>query len=822
MGFDSNGNFKRVSGPDGWKEDKSQDIKILASRHDVHDQDMADGLNASLLADGRKAMSGSLKMGNNQVKNLAPGTAATDAVTAAQAQSLNFNYADDISSTANEVVIALSPGLTAQPNALFAVVKIANTNTGAATLKVNGLAAKRILFGTSEIYEGTLQAGSCYLFIYNKVLDAYQLIISGVNAASAPLFTLVFSESLLSETQKYGLELQSTVCPRSKYWEAYDMLAAEYATAIDRTETVSGTTFAFKEATDTKRRFYEKEVYNERFTLCGDSGGYVLDTELQRFTLPKTKNFFRPNMDALLANVYNPDENREHYHGVGERGPSNTGAFLENEDRDAEAFDLVSPNTRGWNGSGGSAPGGTSSGNLHFITSYDKATDTNQVSPRSKNIFVYYRVGGYSASSVPAGTADYTNLSNLPSIGGKTLVPGMSLGDLGITDNALLAYKNLPETFGAVSLTEGVYKGTITNNIVFSLPTLSNPGRLTQIIAHLVIPSGKTVNFGTDILLRGSPTLPLDGTYFVIWTWHPQIAGWVCDVQKVGEVIGGGSSSNIETITATSGSVSLEANKAYKMTAQGNITITLPATETLDTDKVNKTNLHLRNEKNSLAISFPGVIMFKDGKDFSAIAPGHYYICFEYNSIAERWEADIKQQKFSGATVRQVADFSSEIPAGYVVSQVLQDGSALETAANNTAELVRPLQDTPTEPLYPRMQWSSSYIGRLRYKIKFPSPKKILTYTMQAWAENGSITDRILRSFRVWVATTDVDITASNWKDNCTLIDEQVDAFTSSDHNVTKKFAVSLDVNSVCIIIEPTANWYGGYVCLGQIRFFGE
>lgn len=285
---------------------------------------------------------------------------------------------------------------------------------------------------------------------------------------------------------------------------------------------------------------------------------------------------------------------------------------------------------------------------------------------------------------------------------------------------------------------------------------------------------------------------------------------------------GGGTAADITPITATSGSVSLEANKAYKMTAQGDITITLPATETLDADKVNKTNLHLRNEKISLAIAFPGVIMFKDGKDFSAIAPGHYYICFEYNSLAERWEADIKQQKFSGATVRKVADFSSEIPAGYVVSNVAYDGAALETAANNTAGLVRPLQDSPTEPSFPRMQWAFSPAYVIRYKIRMPSARKILSYSVTGWAENGSITDRILKSFRVWAATTDVDITASNWKDNCKLIDEQINAFTSSDHNVTKKFAVSLDVNALCIIIEPTANWYGGYVCLGQIRFFGE
>lgn len=48
MAWSGSGTFSRVFGASGWTNDKNNGVKILASRHDTNDQDLADGINACL------------------------------------------------------------------------------------------------------------------------------------------------------------------------------------------------------------------------------------------------------------------------------------------------------------------------------------------------------------------------------------------------------------------------------------------------------------------------------------------------------------------------------------------------------------------------------------------------------------------------------------------------------------------------------------------------------------------------------------------------------------------------------------------------------
>ena len=77
MPYDSNGNFTRVH---NWEEDRQNDIDIVSDRHDEEDDNFADGLSDCFLRDGRATMTGDLKMGSYQIKNLAAGSALTDAI----------------------------------------------------------------------------------------------------------------------------------------------------------------------------------------------------------------------------------------------------------------------------------------------------------------------------------------------------------------------------------------------------------------------------------------------------------------------------------------------------------------------------------------------------------------------------------------------------------------------------------------------------------------------------------------------------------------------------------------------------------------------
>ena len=77
MAFDSEGNFTRLH---SWEQDRLNDVGIVSDRHDEEDDNFAASLNACFLRDGRVPLSGTLKMGGNQIKNLAAGSAENDGV----------------------------------------------------------------------------------------------------------------------------------------------------------------------------------------------------------------------------------------------------------------------------------------------------------------------------------------------------------------------------------------------------------------------------------------------------------------------------------------------------------------------------------------------------------------------------------------------------------------------------------------------------------------------------------------------------------------------------------------------------------------------
>lgn len=305
MPFDENGNFTRLYGATGWQDDRDANTNILASRHDDDGNDTAAALNQAFLADGRKTASGPFKMGGYRVKGLGDGQEAQDAPTVKQVQSGTFNYGADVSQEANALKVNLAPAPQSLPQGMFLWVKVAHSNTGKTTLQLNTLPAKPVYLNDQDLCEGMLQAGQVYIFFYNKVLDAFQLLPTGAPVGAAvPPFTLIVLDHLLSGDAAIGWELQGTRCYKSKYWEQYQQLAKEYAEAVERTEEVEGEQFAYKVNLTTLRRFYTKNAYDQRFALCGDSGGYVLLMLLQPVVLAVAKLTKTQKDDAFWAKVY--------------------------------------------------------------------------------------------------------------------------------------------------------------------------------------------------------------------------------------------------------------------------------------------------------------------------------------------------------------------------------------------------------------------------------------------------------------------------------------------------------------------------------------
>lgn len=101
MPFDSNGVFTRVM---NWTSDQQNGIAIECGRHDQEDDNFAEGFNDTFCRDGRAAATGDFNLGSHKVKNLANGTASTDAVNKGQLDSVNSTLTALISTSTSNAV----------------------------------------------------------------------------------------------------------------------------------------------------------------------------------------------------------------------------------------------------------------------------------------------------------------------------------------------------------------------------------------------------------------------------------------------------------------------------------------------------------------------------------------------------------------------------------------------------------------------------------------------------------------------------------------------------------------------------------------------
>ena len=100
MPFDSNGVFSRVM---NWTSDQQNGIAIECGRHDQEDDNFAHGFNDCFCRDGRAAATGDFNLGNYKLKNVANGTATTDAVNKGQLDTKANNNAV-VHLTGNETI----------------------------------------------------------------------------------------------------------------------------------------------------------------------------------------------------------------------------------------------------------------------------------------------------------------------------------------------------------------------------------------------------------------------------------------------------------------------------------------------------------------------------------------------------------------------------------------------------------------------------------------------------------------------------------------------------------------------------------------------
>ena len=177
----SSGAFTRTNGTNSgstlWNADKVAGTKITSSNHDTHDQDLADGINATMMKAGT-----------------------------------NFHAT---SSGTNVVVVTLTPAATAYTAGQLITFKAGGTCTGAVTVNVNSLGAKAVQKLGAALVAGDITANNIVTIVYDgtqfqMVSPAKTPVLSG-NLSDIAALAVTDSAMIVGDGSNYVLESGATL-----------------------------------------------------------------------------------------------------------------------------------------------------------------------------------------------------------------------------------------------------------------------------------------------------------------------------------------------------------------------------------------------------------------------------------------------------------------------------------------------------------------------------------------------------------------------------------------------------------------------------------
>lgn len=173
--------------PYDWNDDKINGIKVLASRMQGQDQDIATALSGSLAADGQTPLTGDLDFNNNKAIDVADGSDLGDGINVSQAQTGELQFYGVSTTTpagTNGEDYDISPFATisAYPTYVrFSFIChftcIANPNA-----RLNALAAKNLVksngaSGYTALEIGDMVADKEYIGVYNEDISTTEITI---------------------------------------------------------------------------------------------------------------------------------------------------------------------------------------------------------------------------------------------------------------------------------------------------------------------------------------------------------------------------------------------------------------------------------------------------------------------------------------------------------------------------------------------------------------------------------------------------------------------------------------------------------------------
>lgn len=221
MPFDSNGVFSRVM---NWTSDQQNGIAIECGRHDAEDDNFAQGFNDCFCRDGRAAATGDFNLGNYKLKNVAEGTATTDAVNKGQLdtglsakQATITGAASSITSsnlTASKAVVSNASGKIEAATATAAEVNFLSGVTSAIQTQLNG-----------KIEATINKSAKGYCKFSNGLIVQWGTISTG-NGSGTETFPTAFSNTNYSIIIKY--EHNGSISSSYGHENAYKLSASQF------------------------------------------------------------------------------------------------------------------------------------------------------------------------------------------------------------------------------------------------------------------------------------------------------------------------------------------------------------------------------------------------------------------------------------------------------------------------------------------------------------------------------------------------------------------------------------------------------------------
>jgi hypothetical protein len=157
------------TGSEVWQEAKTAGVKIRAVDHDTADEDLADMINLCLKKDGGNTATANLPMGGFLLTGAGSATARTHSPLVSQVQDGAFNYVA-AAGTGDAITLDLTPSITAYVAGAVYWFKATATNTGAATVNIDGVGSKDIrkgAAGATVLAAGDITSGGMYGVIYD-------------------------------------------------------------------------------------------------------------------------------------------------------------------------------------------------------------------------------------------------------------------------------------------------------------------------------------------------------------------------------------------------------------------------------------------------------------------------------------------------------------------------------------------------------------------------------------------------------------------------------------------------------------------------------